>query len=267
MEIYKLVEQAKSEGYNEANAESKVCQDIILNLISHSNLNRNITIKGGVVMRSLSKNSRRATQDIDFDFIKYPLTDEAILSFIERLNYDEDITVKATGNIEELKQQDYHGRRVHVVITDKNGYSLTSKVDIGVHKHFDIDQEEYCFDIGFDDDGASLLINSKEQMLTEKLRSILKFGAFSTRYKDIYDIYYLSDKVDKAQLIKCFEILIFSDKGMRENNLSDIIRRVKSTFSNKNYISNLSTSRKNWLGVDNNTVINEIIAFLSDLNL
>ena len=27
MEIYKLVEQAKSEGYNEANAESKVCQD------------------------------------------------------------------------------------------------------------------------------------------------------------------------------------------------------------------------------------------------
>lgn len=53
MEIYELVEQAKSEGYNEANAESKVCQDIILNLISHSNLNRNITIKGGVVMRSL----------------------------------------------------------------------------------------------------------------------------------------------------------------------------------------------------------------------
>ena len=66
MEIYELVEQAKSEGYNEANAESKVCQDIILNLISHSNLNRNITIKGGVVMRSLSKNSRRATQDIDY---------------------------------------------------------------------------------------------------------------------------------------------------------------------------------------------------------
>ena len=77
MEIYELVEQAKSEGYNEANAESKVCQDIILNLISHSNLNRNITIKGGVVMRSLSKNSRRATQDIDFDFIKYPLTDDS----------------------------------------------------------------------------------------------------------------------------------------------------------------------------------------------
>ena len=144
---------------------------------------------------------------------------------------------------------------------------MTSKIDIGVHKHFDIQQEEFCFDIGFDDDGASLLINSKEQMLTEKLRSILKFGAFSTRYKDIYDIYYLSDKVDKAQLLKCFEILIFSDEGMRENNLSDVIRRVKSTFSNKNYISNLSTSRKNWLGVDNNTVINGIIVFLSNLNL
>ena len=31
------------------------------------------------------------------------------------------------------------------------------------------------------------LINSKEQMFTEKLRSILKFGPLSTRYKDIFD--------------------------------------------------------------------------------
>jgi len=31
---------------------------------------------------------------------------------------------------------------------------------------------------------ARLLINSYEQMLAEKLRSLLKFGPFSTRYKD-----------------------------------------------------------------------------------
>ena len=44
--------------------------------------------------------------------------------------------------------------------------------------------------------GASLLINSDEQMLAEKLRSLLKFGSFSTRYKDVYDIYYLKDYVE-----------------------------------------------------------------------
>ena len=42
--------------------------------------------------------------------------------------------------------------------------------------------------IEYDDEGASLLINSNEQMLSEKLRSLLKFGTFSTRFKDIYEL-------------------------------------------------------------------------------
>lgn len=36
--------------------------------------------------------------------------------------------------------------------------------------------------IAYLDDGPTLLINSKEQMFTEKLRSILKFGPTSTRH-------------------------------------------------------------------------------------
>ena len=51
-----------------------------------------------------------------------------------------------------------------------------------------IEQEEYCFDITYDDEGASLLMNSNEQMLSEKLWSLLKFGTFSTRFKDIYEL-------------------------------------------------------------------------------
>ena len=42
--------------------------------------------------------------------------------------------------------------------------------------------------IEYDDEGASLLINSNEQMLSEKLRSLLKFVTFSTRFKDIYEL-------------------------------------------------------------------------------
>lgn len=42
-------------GYSNANAISKTCQDIILLKISNSNLNKNVTIKGGVVMMAISK--------------------------------------------------------------------------------------------------------------------------------------------------------------------------------------------------------------------
>lgn len=65
IKISEMVQRAKADGYDEANAEAKVCQDVILYLISRTSLSRNITVKGGVVMRSISHDARRATQDID----------------------------------------------------------------------------------------------------------------------------------------------------------------------------------------------------------
>lgn len=58
--------------------QAKLCQDIIIKAIAQSSLNRNVTIKGGVVMRSLSKNARRATQDLDLDFIRYSISEESV---------------------------------------------------------------------------------------------------------------------------------------------------------------------------------------------
>ena len=66
-----------AEGYNELLAESRVCQDIVLKAISESSFDRNVTIKGGVVMRSITGDVRRATRDIDFDFIKYSIEEDA----------------------------------------------------------------------------------------------------------------------------------------------------------------------------------------------
>lgn len=263
--INDMIVRAKSEGYNEANAESKVCQDIVLLLISKTSLNRNITVKGGVVMRSISHDARRATQDIDLDFIRYSLQDESIMAFVDKLNGVGDALIRITGPIEELRQQDYHGKRIHVTITDADGTVLVSKIDLGVHKHFDIEQEDFCFDVGMDEGGASLLINSKEQMLTEKLRSILKFGPFSTRYKDVFDIYYLCALVDREKLIHCIDTLIFSDPGMKENGFVDVQRRVTNTFKNQTYLSRLRTSRKNWLDVDLETVLKGITDYLNAL--
>lgn len=245
IKISEMVQRAKADGYDEANAEAKVCQDVILYLISRTSLSRNITVKGGVVMRSISHDARRATQDIDLDFIKYSLQDEAILSFVDKLNSVGEVCIYSAGPIEELRQQDYHGKRIHISIADDDGTVLTSKIDLGVHRHFDIKQEDFCFDVGMDDAGVSLLINSKEQMLTEKLRSILKFGAFSTRYKDVFDIYYLFGLVSDDDLKQCFQTLIYSDSGMRENTIQDIITRVEKTFQNKVYLERLKSSPKN----------------------
>lgn len=99
-------------------------------------------------------------------------------------------------------------------------------------------------------------------MFTEKLRSILKFGALSTRYKDIFDMYYLSDIVDSVKLRSCFKTFIYDDGGMRENNIDDIIKRVENTFANRSYIAKLKTSKKNWLDANFDAVLTGIMDFL-----
>ncbi len=72
MNLLDEVNKIKKDGYSEANAEAKLCQDIIIKAISQSSMNRNVTIKGGVVMRSLSKNARRATQDLIWILLNIP---------------------------------------------------------------------------------------------------------------------------------------------------------------------------------------------------
>ena len=193
--IQKVIEEANENGYHGDKASAKVCQDIVLKALSIGSLRRNVTIKGGVVMMAISKDIRRATQDLDIDFIRYSLDDSAIEAFIEKLN-DKDIKIEITSPIKRLHHQDYDGKRVFIDISDHFGNVFSTKLDVGVHKDIDIDQDELCFDLGIDSNSVTLLANSKEQICVEKIKSLLKFGITSTRYKDIFDIYYLINKND-----------------------------------------------------------------------
>ena len=252
-------------GYNGITAPAKVCQDIVLKAISVGPLQHNVTIKGGVVMRSKTGNIRRATQDLDMDFLRYPLADAAVDDFVTKMNCLDGIRIERFGNIEELKQQEYKGKRIRVRIQDSNGFELESKIDLGVHTKLDVSQEDYCFDISFDNGSVNLLVNSNEQMLAEKLRSLLKFGALSTCYKDVFDIYYLGQHVDYKKLHVCLDSYIFRDQQMRERSVADVVKRVRDIFSDRLYVERLSASDKNWIGEDVARITTSIETFLNSL--
>lgn len=262
MNLMDEVDKIKHEGYSEANAEAKLCQDIIISAISKSSLNRNVTIKGGVVMRSLSGEVRRATQDIDLDFIRYSISEESIKLFVEKLNCLEGIQLKIEAPIEELKHQDYKGKRIYIEVSDTDGNVLSSKMDIGVHKDLDIEQEEYCFDICYDEESASVLINSKAQMITEKLKSLIRFGTRSTRYKDVFDSCYLSDLVDRNQLQQCLEKYILSDVTLGVATVDEIKKRAERLFTNSTYKKQVERSRKNWLDMSVEEVFKKDLEFV-----
>ena len=169
------------------------------------------------------------------------------------------------GKIEELKQQDYSGKRVFILIKDTEGNQIRSKIDLGVHNRFELEQEEYCFDIAYDDEGASLLINSDEQMFAEKLRSLLKFGPLSTRFKDVYDMYYLKDTVEMTKLLAALDTYIFHDDSMREKEGKDIVKRLKFAFSDKTYIRSLDKSDKRWIDEEISVVTNGLLEFVAKI--
>ena len=99
--LEELAAEVRNDGYSEINAEARVCQDIVLKAISQGSLSRNVTVKGGVVMRSITGNIRRATQDMDLDFIRYSLSDDSIRAFVEKLNCLDGISIRIEGAIDE----------------------------------------------------------------------------------------------------------------------------------------------------------------------
>lgn len=92
----------------------------------------------------------------------------------------------------------------------------------------------------------TLLINTKEQIFVEKLLSMLKHGISTTRYKDIYDFYYLitEGNMDKALLINIYCI----NSDFKINTTSEIANELSKIFKNTNFLENVQNSRYNWIG-------------------
>ena len=268
MNIYELTQEYIKLGYQEDDIASKVAQDIILLNIGKSKYAKNITIKGGVVMHNISKDLRRATRDMDLDFIKYSLEDKSIYNFIKELNnVNDNIEISIEGSPTKLHHQDYDGKRVYVILKDKYGESIRTKLDIGVHKYFDIVQDEYLFDFNILGDSVSLLINSNEQIIVEKLKSLLKFGITSTRFKDIFDFYYLinNQEVDRKKLLSYIELLIYKDETIKQNNYDELMKRLTSVLNSKQYKSRLNHANSNWLEIPVDKVIKNVLKYFNSL--
>ena len=219
-------------------------------------------------MHNISKNLRRATRDLDLDFIKYSLGDEPIRNFINELDKSIDgISFEILDPIVSLCHQDYKGKRIILRIKDKFNNSMDSKLDIVVHNLFNLEQELYAFNFDIIELGANLLINSCEQIFAEKMKSLLRFNIKSTRYKDIFDFYYLIDNnlLNKDKLNNCFNVLIYSDVSMNVNNIIDLSEQFKNITNSRFYKNNLNNPKYNWLDINIDEAIKKIQTFLNSI--
>lgn len=266
MDLRRIRNSYIDEGLSFQNATARTCRDVLLLLISSSRMAGHVTIKGGVVMQQISGDRRRATRDIDLDFVRYPMTDDAIFAFIDLLRpADGNVRLDIIGPLEELKHQDYHGKRVHLRITDAYGTSMETKLDLGVHDKLPLQQKELWFDSALSDEGVALMANSKEQICAEKLRSLMRIGLASTRFKDVFDVYYLlcREGVDSNLLDQAMRVLVYDSDDMRESDPKDVFARLSHILGDRRFREHLARARNNWLCADVEEVIAGILRFFA----
>lgn len=265
MDFAALKERLVADGYSDDTAYAKIAHDIVLKAVRDSGFHDRLTIKGGVVMSLLTGSARRATMDMDVDFLQYPLTNDAVRRFVSMLNSAAPCRIRIVGKIETSRQQEYKGKRIWLSLTDESGLSIETKIDIGVHARMDVAQAELPFKVVTGDKAIVLLANSKEQILVEKLKSLLRFGSASTRFKDIFDMYYLCRDARQDAVKRLVRTYILDDHDMRENSTSDIVVRLNRIFGNRQFMRSISKPTNAWLDVPVDKVTSDIIAFLTAL--
>lgn len=263
--IRTYIEQHVAEGMTLAQARNFTAQQIILSKISQSEYVDRVLIKGGVVMYNLTHENRRSTLDLDFDFVRYDISEESIKLFADILDRKEpNCRVVLVPPIQELHQQDYKGKRVNLLIKDETA-SLKLKVDIGVHTLLGISQNKMCFSFGFDEE-LQLFVNPPEQIFAEKLFSLAKIGPSSQRYKDIDDIYYLivHEGLNVELVRKCLK-LITIDNPYNIKDIQDVVDEAENCLCNKLFIVGYNENGGSWLGIEYEKAKNTIIDFIYKL--
>ena len=127
-------------------------------------------------------------------------------------------------------------------------------------------QIDFSFEVMPADAEVTLLVNKNEQILVEKLKSLLRFGAASTRFKDVFDIYYLLSRIDRHVLLEYMRLYVFDDSKMLENSIGDVFARLKRIFNNSRFMRGLSNPAVAWLDVEAGDVVSGILVFFENLS-
>ena len=250
-------------GYRMAEAQAKVAHDAILFAMHKSGFKNSCTVKGGVVMCELTKKVRRTTMDIDIDFMHYSISDLSIRRVVARWARLTGFEMSIFGTILELRQDDYRGKRIYLDISDgSTRRPLRTKVDIGVHTHTELQQEERKFDALSDERRATLFANSCEQMFAEKLLSLIRHGVMSTRTKDVFDLHYLSGIVNRRRLKHFVDSLIMHNRKCPLRDPARIIASIERTFGSRRFLRDMASPKSNWLGLPPKKVAEDVLLYL-----
>ena len=98
------IAELRAAGYKALTAQAKVAHDAVLLAMHRSGFKLKSAIKGGVVMSSITGDIRRATMDMDIDFVHHSISMRSIEQFVRGLNrVMPELKISIVGKITDLK--------------------------------------------------------------------------------------------------------------------------------------------------------------------
>ena len=176
------------------------CQEEFLRRLSGSEYADHLVLKGGMFIYTLSNFSSRSTADIDFLLQKQPGGIEDIQRMVNEI-----ISVDTGNNYIQLIPQGYKiislQRKCKGVSFQLLGLVKNTKtpfnVDIGIGDVIVPEPEKLIIPVQLEDFiPARILTYSLESTIAEKFEALIQRQQLTSRMKDIYDIYYLSNQFD-----------------------------------------------------------------------
>lgn len=102
-----------------------------------------------------------------------------------------------------------------------------------------------------------------QNLAAEKLVSLARLGTISTRYKNLYDLYYLIKVINVSPKTVGTHLLLFLENSRKKpNSILELENSILDTLNNSNFINEASKPASKWIDIDINIVKNIIIEFI-----
>lgn len=198
--LTKLKNQSKETGLPYQTCLQLFCQEEFLRKVERSKYANNFVLKGGMFLYVLTQFEGRPTRDIDFMIRWISNETENIKRIMEEIcsvDTGNDFVRMEVLDVENItEEKEYHGVKTKFRTYIKN-VRIPFSIDIGVDDVIVPGAIKRTVNTGLEGFRAPVIYTySLESTIAEKFEAILKRMEATSRMKDFFDIYYLSDMFD-----------------------------------------------------------------------
>ena len=172
----------------------------LLERISLSQYKNNFILKGGMLISAMLGIDSRTTMDMDTTIKGFTLTEENINKIMQEiceLKIEDNVSFKINNTELIREDDDYGGYRITFEANYNNEMPVILKIDVTTGDKITYKEIEYEFSLMLEDRKIRVLSYNLETVIAEKFESIIKRGPLTTRIRDYYDIYMLTNTQSK----------------------------------------------------------------------